>query len=133
MAYGCFGQLFQLRKDEAEEHYSCVAAKEDEFGKPVFIKYFYSHNQKSKHFVILLILLFSKLKIALNISVLANPQRPLIKKAHTVAIIHHIISAAPMYKKLRICMPVLYHTDMTHMRSLFNFFYHTTFSKGDLV
>lgn len=58
MAYGCFGQLFQLRKDEAEEHYSCVAAKEDKFGKPVFVKYFYSHNQKSKHFVILLILLF---------------------------------------------------------------------------
>ena len=42
MTYGRFGQLLQLRKDEAEEHYSCVAAKEDEFGKPVFIKYFYS-------------------------------------------------------------------------------------------
>lgn len=34
MAYGCFGQLFQLRKDEAEEHYSCVAAKEYQFGEP---------------------------------------------------------------------------------------------------
>lgn len=58
MADSCFGQLLQLRKDEAEEHYSCVAAKEDKFGKPVFVKYFYSHNQKSQHFVILLILLF---------------------------------------------------------------------------
>nr|DAU79262.1 MAG TPA: hypothetical protein [Caudoviricetes sp.] len=47
MAYGCFGQFFQLRKDEAEEHDCCVAAKEDEFRKPVFIKYFYSHNQIS--------------------------------------------------------------------------------------
>ena len=32
MADSCFGQLFQLRKDEAEEHYSCVASKEDKFG-----------------------------------------------------------------------------------------------------
>nr|DAR99857.1 MAG TPA: hypothetical protein [Caudoviricetes sp.] len=27
MAYDCFGQLFQLRKDEAEEHDCCVVAK----------------------------------------------------------------------------------------------------------
>lgn len=58
MAYGCFGQLFQLRKDEAEEHDCMIAAKEYQFGTPVFVKHFYSHNQKSQHFVILLILLF---------------------------------------------------------------------------
>lgn len=32
MAYGCFGQLFQLRKDETEEHDCMIAAKEDKFG-----------------------------------------------------------------------------------------------------
>jgi hypothetical protein len=61
---------------------------------------------------------------------LANPHRPLIKKAHTVAMIHHIISVSPMHKKLRICMP--FFSDMTHMRSLF-IFQHTTFSEADLV
>ena len=35
MAYGCFGQLFQLRKDKAEEHDCMIAAKEDKFRKPV--------------------------------------------------------------------------------------------------
>ena len=58
MADSCFGQLLQLRKDEAEEHHSCIASKEYNFVKPVFVKYFYAHNQKSQHFVILLILLF---------------------------------------------------------------------------
>lgn len=37
------------------------------------------------------LLLFPKLNIVVNTSVLAKPHRPLIKNAHTVAINHHII------------------------------------------
>lgn len=44
--------------DETKEHHRTVVLEQNGFSEPILIKYFYSHNQKSKHFVILLILLF---------------------------------------------------------------------------
>nr|DAV31088.1 MAG TPA: hypothetical protein [Caudoviricetes sp.] len=51
-------QTCMFGNDETKEHHRTVVLEQNGFSEPILIKYFYSHNQKSKHFVILLILLF---------------------------------------------------------------------------